>query len=157
MVVLIRFSDHKNVKVLPDPEEYDILFNHNGPTSNNTAPSGSVSDVFMANSYDSFVLETKVVPYWVDVDRTEETTVAGNYGLNLADTRKTWRMSLEMVEKRGFNFRQVDKDGDGVIDCLVLLHSGPAAETGGTDCETGKNDRGRIWSHATEQVSRWWC
>lgn len=42
-----------------------------------------------------------------------------------------------MVEKRGFNFRQVDKDGDGVIDCLV---SRPAAETGGTDCETGKKD-----------------
>lgn len=80
----------KNLEVLPDPEEYDILFNHNGPTPNSTAPSGSVSDVFMANSYDSFVLETKVVPYWVDIDRTEQTTVAGNYGLNLADTHKTW-------------------------------------------------------------------
>ena len=151
LVVLIRFSDHKS-KVLPGPEEYDVLFNHNGPTANDTAPTGSVANVFMENSYDSFVLETKISPRWVDVPRTQAQTVAGHYGLNLAETRTTWRIALEILEQSGFDFRQVDENNDGILDCLVILHSGPAAETRGTDCETGVNDRGRIWSHATEQT-----
>jgi len=88
----------------------------------------------MANSYDSFVLDTTVVSQWIDVPRTEAVTVAGNYGLNLAETRRTWRMALEELESTGFNFKSVDQDNDRVIDCLVILHSGPAAETGGTDC-----------------------
>lgn len=89
----------------------------------------------MANSYDSFVLETTVYPRWVDVPRTEAVTVDGNYGLNTAETRKTWRIALEEVQRKGFDFKSVDKDKDGVMDCLVLLHSGPAAETGGVDCK----------------------
>ena len=39
-VLLVRFSDHAR-RQLPAPEEYDILFNHNGPTSNSTAPTAS--------------------------------------------------------------------------------------------------------------------
>jgi hypothetical protein len=85
LVLLVRFSDHID-RVLPDPEEYDILFNHNGPTSDNIAPSGSVSDVFMENSYDTFVLESSVSD-WILVDRTEIQTVGGNKGLNTYDTR----------------------------------------------------------------------
>lgn len=107
LVVLIKFSDHRGKK-LQDPEEYDVLFNTNGG-SNQTAPTGSVRDVFSQNSYGSFVLESIVFPEWIEVPRTEQTTVAGNYGLNLADTRKTWRIALEMVESKGFDFRQVDQ------------------------------------------------
>ncbi len=107
LIVLIKFSDHRG-KRLPDPEEYDILFNTIGG-SNQTAPTGSVRDVFSQNSYGSFVLESIVYPEWIEVPRTEQITVAGNYGLNLADTRKTWRMALEIVQSKGFDFRQVDQ------------------------------------------------
>ena len=107
LIVLIQFSDHKN-KRLPDPEEYDILFNTVGG-ANETAPTGSVRDVFSQNSYGSFVLESLVYPEWVQVPRTEQTTVAGNYGLNLADTRKTWRTALEIIQSKGFDFSRVDQ------------------------------------------------
>lgn len=84
-------------RVLPSPEEIDVFFNHNGPTANNTAPTGSVSDIFMANSYDSFVLEN-IVTDWIMVDRTELETVGGNKGLNTYDTRLTWNETLWQLE-----------------------------------------------------------
>jgi hypothetical protein len=85
LALLVRFSDHAD-RVLPDPEDYDILFNHNGPTTPSIAPSGSVAAVFMENSYDAFVMDTYVSP-WILVDRTEIQTVGGNRGLNTYDTR----------------------------------------------------------------------
>lgn len=94
LCLLVRFADHAN-RILPEPEEYDVLFNHNGPTSNGIAPTGSVADVFMANSYDTFVLETTVTK-WQNVPYTEEQTVGGNKGLNTYDTRVTWNHAMWM-------------------------------------------------------------
>jgi M6 family metalloprotease-like protein len=147
LVLLIRFADH-NRRVLPAPEEYDILFNHNGPTADGTAPTGSVSDVFRDNSYGSFVLESHVTD-WIQVSRTEAQTVDGNNGLNMPGTKATWREAMERLQGTGVDLRQFDQDGDQVFDCLVVMHSGAAAETGGIDCEANKGSNDRIWSHAT--------
>ena len=105
----------------------------------------------MENSYDSFVVESHVTD-WVSVPRTEAETVDGNYGLNELGTKTTWRKAMEIVESQGTNFRPFDEDNDGIFDCMVVLHSGAAAETGGTDCESGKGSGERIWSHATTQT-----
>lgn len=103
----------------------------------------------MANSYDSFVLESTVTP-WIPVSRSEKDTVDNYWGLNMPGTKATWKQALEMVETRtNIKFTDFDQDGDDIFDCLVMMHSGSAAETGGTDCETGQGDAGRIWSHQT--------
>jgi M6 family metalloprotease-like protein len=149
LVVLVRFSDHGS-RSLSSPEEYDIMFNNNGPTANSIAPTGSVADVFRANSYDSFVLDSHI-SIWIKVSRTEAQTVAGNYGLNMEGTKATWKEAMEKLE-RVLDLNQFDEDGDRYFDCLVLMHSGAAAETGGTDCETNKGSKDRIWSHATAQT-----
>lgn len=158
LALLVRFSDHVD-RVLPDPEDYDILFNHNGPTSHSLAPTGSVAAVFMENSYDTFVMETYVSP-WILVDRSEIQTVGGNRGLNTYETRYarlasgevfwvysarshyyavcyrlTWNEAMWRFEHSGVDLTQFDQDEDGVFDCLVLLHSGAAAETNGNDCK----------------------
>ena len=147
LVLLTRLGDH-NGRDLPSPEEIDILFNHNGPTADGTAPTGTVSDVFRANSYDSFVLESYVTQ-WIQVSRTEAQTVDGNNGLNMPGTKATWKEAMEKLESTGLDLRQFDQDNDGYFDCLVVMHSGAAAETGGIDCETNKGSKDRIWSHAT--------
>lgn len=84
----------------------------------------------MANSYDSFVLESVISP-WIKVNRTELQTVSTNKGLNTYDTRLTWNEALWRLEHMGVDLTAFDSDGDGVIDCLVLLHSGVASEANG--------------------------
>jgi len=60
LVVLIRFSDHIN-RILPPPSDFEVLLN--GPGGSGTvAPTGSVNDVFLANSYGTFRLNSTVVP-----------------------------------------------------------------------------------------------
>lgn len=105
----------------------------------------------MQNSYDKFVLESDITP-WIQVDRTEEQTVSTNRGLNTYETRLTWNEALYRLEHfYNVDLSAYDANGDGIIDCLVLLHSGAASETHGNDCESGKDFTQRIWSHATAQ------
>jgi M6 family metalloprotease-like protein len=147
LVFLVHFSDHLQRK-LPTREEYHILFNNNGP-DNAIAPSGSVHDVFFENSYGTFVLESYVSP-WLKVDRTEAQTVDDYYGLNRKGTKITWTEAITKFDKLNLiKMDEWDADGDQKFDCVVILHSGSAAESGGTDCESGKDMEGRIWSHAT--------
>lgn len=147
IVFLIQFSDHAN-RVLPTQQEYDILFNNNGPDKN-IAPTGSVADVFSQNSYGTFVMVNYITP-WIKVTRTESQTVDGNLGLNKPGTKATWTEAIGLFDKMGtVKLDSFDADKDGKFDVVVLLHSGSASESGGVDCETGKDLNGRIWSHAT--------
>jgi hypothetical protein len=50
LVVLVQFEDHRN-RILPDPREYERLFNHDGIVGNDsTLQFGSVRDYFEENS-----------------------------------------------------------------------------------------------------------
>jgi M6 family metalloprotease-like protein len=153
LVVLIKFASHGS-RVLPSSSEYDTLFNNNGPTTNNIAPTGSVADVYLENSYDTFVLES-VVSDWVTLTKTEAQAVDGDLGLNKPGTKAAWSEALTLAKKQfGNSYKQFDGDGDGAFDCLVMMHSGTASETGGIDVETAGDHKTRIWSHAT--TSEWY-
>ena len=68
LVVLIRFQDHKG-RILPSPSDFEVLLN--GPGGKGTvAPTGSVNDVFLSNSFGEFSLESTVYP-WVTVSKPE--------------------------------------------------------------------------------------
>lgn len=78
LVLLIRFADHEN-RVLPPPSHYKLLMSGlAGPGT--IAPTGSVNDVFMANSYGSFQLDSTVTE-WITVSRTEAYCADGKSGL----------------------------------------------------------------------------
>ena len=109
---------------------------------------GSVADVFMANSYDSFVLDTTIVP-WALISRTENQTADGVMGMNGWGSLVSWWEVMNEAKKNGFPYHEYDEDNDGKFDCIVIMHSGAAAENGGNDCETGVPYTERIWSHAT--------
>jgi M6 family metalloprotease-like protein len=105
--------------------------------------------VFFENSYETFILESYVTP-WIDVQRTEEQTVADYYGLNRPETKVTWTQAITNFDELGLiDLNDYDRDGDKSFDCTVILHSGSPAESGGRDCENDKDAEGRIWSHAT--------
>jgi len=116
LIVLVKFADHSS-RVLPQPEEYEDLFN-----ANNTLQ--SVSQVFKHNSYGSFILDTHVTP-WIQSSRTEAFAVSTSMGRNLAATRLTWREAMQVLEASGLvDFSQFDADGDGCFDSLGMVHSG---------------------------------
>jgi hypothetical protein len=51
--------------------------------------------------------------------------------------------------------RQYDRDRDGVMDAVIMLHSGYPAEVGGTDCQTQGLAQQRIWSHAIDHTTEY--
>jgi hypothetical protein len=154
MALLVRFNDHGS-RNLPAPEDIDILFIHNGPTGSSTASSGSIANIHWANSFDTFVLDTRVSP-WQHISKTEAYAAQGNNGFNFAETRECWAEALQMYagSLTEHGLEQFDGDNDGFIDGMAIVHSGVAAESNGNDCETGAAFNNRIWSHAVPQAPK---
>ena len=151
LALLVQFGDHSNRK-LPPPESIYILFNRNGAGNNETGSSGSVSDVYRANSLDTYVIDTHVTP-WQQITTTELYASGGQNGFNLPQTREAWKEAMLTYVQ---NFKadlqhaldEFDTNNDGYLDSLVIVHSGVPAEENGIDCETGHDYKDRIWSHA---------
>jgi hypothetical protein len=141
LVVLIRFSDHTS-RTLPSQSDIFTLMNNRGPNAT-LCPTGSVWNVFNASSYGQFDLQSVVAP-WVTVSNTEAYYANGNSGLT-NQTQELIREALNLVDI-SINFTDFDNDGDSSIDAITFLHSGYAAEFGGTDAY-GAAYSNRIWSH----------
>lgn len=141
LVVLLRFSDHVG-RTLPSQSDINTLFNTVGghPT---LAPTGSVRDYYTETSYGQMTLESTVLN-WVTLPQTEAYYANNDSGL----TTRTWealRYALDAVDAT-VNFDDFDTDNDGVIDAIAFVHSGYAAEFGGTDAY-GAHFSDRMWSH----------
>jgi M6 family metalloprotease-like protein len=142
LVVLMRWSDHKD-RTLPSVDDIDVLMNFNGPHP--LAPTGSVRDVYMVNSYGKLNL-TSTVYKWVDMDNTEKYYADGTSGGTIK-IQQAIKYALEQLEAdSSFDFGDFDQNKDGYIDAIAFLHSGYGAETGGFDSE-GTYYEDRIWSH----------
>jgi M6 family metalloprotease-like protein len=138
--VLIQFSNHAG-RALPTPSDVDVLFNAPGGDPV-LAPTGSVRDVYLENSYGKMDL-TSDVSSWITVSGTEQ------YYANGASGDSTlWEALREALDKldRTVDFSQYDSNGDGYIDAIAFLHSGYGAEWGGSDVD-GTYYTDRIWSH----------
>lgn len=145
LVVLIRFADHMD-RILPSPSEYDVLLN--GPGGGATAPTGSVNDVFLTNSYGQFSLHSTVYP-WITLSQPE-----AYYGDNKSGIGnrifEAIREALSFIDADPtFDISEFNTDydqGDPYIDAITIIHSGYGAEFGGSDCY-GNLESSRIWSH----------
>ena len=145
LVICLRFSDHGPTgqnRTLPPQGDLEVLWNKIGgdPT---LAPTGSVADAWLENSYGVFTFDSTVVA-WFDVPNTEAHYANGNYGLSSV----TWdlvRDGLNAVDAV-VPWLELDQDGDGFVDVLTVLHSGYGAEFGGVD-QYGTAAIDRIWSH----------
>lgn len=139
LVVLCLFKGHTFEANTRDPNDYDILFNQIGGDAI-LAPTGSVKDLYLENSYGVMTLESTVTA-WVMLPETEEYYADNNDGLGSypANAQGMVEDALEEVDS-SIDFSQFDNDGDGYIDAITFIHSGYGAETGG-----GGGDW--IWSH----------
>jgi len=149
LVVMIRFADHTG-RTLPPVADVDVLFNAVGGDAT-LAPTGSVRDVYLQNSYNQFQLNSDVQA-WVTLSQTEAYYANGQSG-----DSTLWqglREALTILDQT-VDFSNFDSDGDGKMDAIAFLHSGYGAEWGGTDVDgTGQNDR--IWSHRWSMQSSAW-
>jgi M6 family metalloprotease-like protein len=154
LVLLIKWSDH-NDRILPTREEYEILMNNNGPYSSKLAPTGSVRDVFLQNSYGQLNVDSYVTD-WIPMDNTEDYYANGDKGMT-TKIQDAIRYALKYVDNGGSNnnnddsnnnidFDFFDEDHDGYIDSITFIHSGYPAEAGGSDAY-GRFYEDRIWSH----------
>lgn len=140
MVIMIRFSDHVG-RPLPSSADIDTLFNAVGGDAQ-LAPTGSVKDVYLENSYGQMTLNSTVFG-WIDVPNTEAYYANGQSGDSTL--WEALRHALDVVDQT-VNFNDFDTDNDGNIDAIAFIHSGYGAEWGGTD-QYGASTPNRIWSH----------
>ncbi len=141
LVILMRFANH-TARPLPSNSDMDTLFNAVGgdPT---LAPTGSVRDVYYENSYGQLTLDSTVVG-WVDLPQPEQFYANNVSGLDFY-VHFAILHALAAADPL-IDFSQYDQDADGFVDSIAFVHSGYAAEYGGTDAY-GTPYNQRIWSH----------
>lgn len=149
LVVLIQFSNHVG-RVLPSSADINVLFNAPGGDPL-LAPTGSVRDVYLQNSYGQMELNSDI-SRWVTVSGTEQ-----YYANGVSGDSTLWEALREALDQLDgtIDFSQYDMNNDGYIDSIAFLHSGYGAEWGQTDID-GTRSADRIWSHRWSiQNSAW--
>lgn len=100
-------------------------------------PTGTMTDYYKEISYGQTVVTGAVFgPY--PLGGTNQYYTFNNYGIPATNFTTD---AIRAADSAGVDFSQFDADGDGVVDALFIVHSGPGAE------ETGRLTD--IWSHAS--------
>lgn len=152
LVVMIRFADHTS-RTLPSVADMDVLFNTVGGDAT-LAPTGSIKDVYLENSYGLLTLNSFVNPGigdWITVSETEAYYANGSSG-----DSTLWQALEEALDALDavIDFNDYDQDNDGRIDSIAFIHSGYGAEWGGNDVY-GTSQANRIWSHRWAIQPQW--
>lgn len=153
MVILMRFSDHKDRK-LPQPQDFNAILN--APGGHKTlAPSGSLRDFVTRNSYGKLELIFQIVPTWIDLPETEQYYSGGTSGSGRhARLHEAFRFCLEHIQKEmDVDFGPFDSNKDGYVDGVTFISSGYSGATGRRD-PSGAGPRDRIWPHKS-WMPRW--
>lgn len=112
----------------------------NKPGYNHDGASGSVRDYYLDSSSGMFDLTFDVYgPVTLSRDVTFYSTKINGEDLN------AWNMAEEAcrILDAEIDFKNYDRDGDGVIDNVYIFYAGPGAATGG-DPSTS------VWQHAAD-------
>ncbi|UCE19796.1 MAG: M6 family metalloprotease domain-containing protein [Gemmatimonadota bacterium] len=134
LVILLEFPDQPAKANHPASLFWDMLF------SQNTYPSGSMYDYYQEVSYGTLALAGDVTR-WYTAPQPYSFYVNGNQGFGPypANAQKMVEHAISLADP-DVDFSQYDTNGDGYVDALFIIHTGPGAE------ETGSAHD--IWSHA---------
>jgi immune inhibitor A len=132
LVILVEFSDHP---AQVSSTYYDsLIFGQNGTT---------VRDYYDEVSYGKLDIASVDLPSdlgWQTAPQTYSYYVNGENatGAYPQNSQKLVEDLIDQIDAE-VDFSQYDNDGDGYVDCLMIVHSGSGAEF------SGSNDD--IWSH----------
>ncbi|CAB9525500.1 Immune inhibitor A peptidase M6 [Seminavis robusta] len=141
LVILMRFQDHVN-RTLPTKRTLENLWNDR------------IHQWFDLNSYGHYRYHATVTD-WMDTDDTEESYAGGVSGLRHSLQHSFWPLLDTLHETKDWDWAQFDRNQDGKLDAVVILHSGYPAELGGWDCTNQRPVKDRIWSHAFASSFSW--
>ncbi len=119
LVILVETPDRPHV--LPPETMRAIVFGHD---QQNPSLSGYYEEV----SYGALKVRGEVTP-WLKLDKTMAQYAAASYGINY----RSWPNNMggfaadavRAAQKAGVDFKPYDNDGDGHVDGLMIIHSGP--------------------------------
>jgi immune inhibitor A len=133
LVILVDFSDH--VKTYAAAKFDTILF------TQNIFPTGSARDFYWENSYQKLNLIGDIVG-WYRMPQTYQYYCYGQHGFGPYphNAQKLTEDAVAAANAAGVDFSLYDNNGDGKVDALFVVHSGPGREDTGSE-----ND---IHSHA---------
>jgi len=139
LAILVKFSDHDSSvsRTFFD----SLVYGTNGST---------VRNYFNEISYTQIDLVTLNLPSslgWRTAPQTYSYYVNGQNGIG-SYPNNTQKLVEDLVDQIDplVNFAQYDNNGDGYVDCLLIIHSGSGAEFTGSS-----ND---IWSHKWSIIPR---
>ncbi|MFA7490841.1 MAG: M6 family metalloprotease domain-containing protein, partial [Mariniphaga sp.] len=128
ILLLIEYPD---LPATTDPVEFDRLLNE--PEYNGT---GSFRDYYLESSNNNLDITTDVYGWFMASNNYEY------YGDKNGANRSRLLVieAIHAAENAGVDFSLYDNDNDGIIDNLMIVHSGPGAEEG--------SQTQYIWSHS---------
>jgi len=135
LVILVDFADLSAKKTRDHYQK--MLF------SSSEYPTGSLKDYYNEVSYGKLKVDGDVVGGqngWYRAPQPYSYYCNGEYGFG-SYPRNVTKLVEDVVDLAAaqVNFAEYDLDGDGEVDALFIVHSGPGAET------TGNSSH--IWSH----------
>ncbi len=147
LVILVDFDDKPNLGSYPASDWQDHLF------SQGTHPTGSMTDIYLDNSYGDFLVTGDVVgwyrmpnpySYYVNADGITGTNDDYGFGSFPQNAAGVTVHAIEAADPT-VNFNEY-RNGRSTVDGLFIVHAGAGAEQTGS-----AND---IWSHQSS-VNKW--
>lgn len=137
LVILVDFDDNPWITgyVSPDPYEFDsLLFSDDFYN-----PTGSMTDYYKENSYGKFVVTGNAVgPFRMPHDYSYYTNEQGGLGSYPQNSQGLVVDAVVLADAAGVDFSQYDTWGpdgtpDGMVDAVMIVHSGPGGEGTGNE------------------------
>jgi M6 family metalloprotease-like protein len=144
LVLCVRFQDHAD-RELPSREKVRLLWNGRARNIDpDILPTGSIREYLRKNSYGQLLVDAEVKD-WVMTDNTERYYSFGVSGKDYRIQRAMYPL-LDALDASGEDLSQYDQDGDGILDTVVMMHSGFPGESEEDDCYNVPYEY-RIWAH----------
>ncbi|MCH2440401.1 MAG: M6 family metalloprotease domain-containing protein, partial [Candidatus Poseidoniia archaeon] len=136
LVLLIQFPDY------PADSDHDVAYYEELLFERDN---GSMWDYFDVNSYGQFNVTGTIVPQWFNA--SENMSYYGKYEFQNSESEgnaQTLVREAVALAQPYVNYSHFDRDGDGNLDHLIIVHSGPTDESNGGGGPAGDD---AIWSH----------
>jgi len=145
LVVLVQWANHDTRTLIPR-EQIEQLWN--GPRDPDVVPGESILGYVESNSYNKYKIDATVVDWYLMTETEEEASNGrlGNSVVGRPNIEDVVLPALEAAVDGGIDLSLYNRNGDNNLRGIVFMHSGYAAENGGTDCETGADYLNRIQS-----------
>ena len=129
ITILVDFIDHQwqDQSVAVTPSMFDSILFSNRDTDSITMPYGSLTDLYLENSYGMFYVQGDIFG-WFRMPQTYAYYEDGNDGLG-AKARLLARQAVLAADAAGANYADYDTDNDGFCDGIIIIHPGAGAET----------------------------